>query len=357
MKTEANKTSRDKRHKEASELSPTKRRTLPGKLESTIKKRGKDNLHNRKHLDHLYTDLKLSTRQIARLAGVHSKNAVTYWLIKHGIPIRDNITASVLAHLKYPRHPFTGDDKEKSYMIGLRAGDLHAQRTTSLSIKARVQTTHPAMQTLMESTFGKYGTVYSRPYFDKRYHRFTWDILVWLDNTFSFVIKKPGRIPKWILRNTDNFLSFLAGYFDAEGIVTLSHSKNRPSISLRIATYDRDILQDAFRALSKMGLHPTIRIQSQKGTNTSYGAQKSACWSLALHRRTEIIHLARHLPLRHSEKTTKLALLVKIFRNRRLSQVRWTDIAHDVEELRHQIDQRVKAFAHQAKQLRLKRRE
>lgn len=210
-KTEAKKTSLDTRHKEASELSPTKRRSLPRKLESTIKRRGKENLHNRKHLNRLYADLKLSMNQIAKLAGVHSDNGVRYWLLKHNIAIRSDHTAIALVKRHYPRYPFTGNDEEKSYMIGLRAGDLHVQRNSSLTIKARIATTYPAMQTLTKNTFGKYGTVYSRPYYYTGTHQFVWEVLVWLDNSFDFLIKKPKCIPKWIVQDTECFLSFLAG--------------------------------------------------------------------------------------------------------------------------------------------------
>jgi len=340
-----------------SELSPTKKHPIPKELESTIKRRGKENLHNPQYLNHLYTVLKLSTKKVARLAGVHSDNTVNYWLRKHKIPIRDKFTATVLANLRYPRYPFTGDDQEKSYMIGLRAGDLDVQRNSCFTIKVKVGTTHAAMQTLMESVFGKYGTVVPRPYFDKRSQRFVYDILAWLDNSFSFLIENPKRIPRWVLQDAECFLSYLAGYFDAEGTVVLTHNKDPARIELRIATYDKDILQDAAEALKRMGLHPRMRVQSQKGTSTSYGPQKAACWSLAIYRRTEILHLAQNLPLRHSEKTRKLTLIVKTFRNKRLCEVQWKDIAPDVKHLRHQINDEVKTFAAQAKQLRLRRQE
>jgi len=355
--TEVESPSRDTRHKEVSELSPTKKHPIPKELESTIKRRGKENLHNPQHLNHLYTDLKLSTRQIAKLTGVHSKNAVTYWLLKHNIAIRDDLTATILANRKYPRHPFTGNNQEKSYMLGLRAGDLNAQRNSCLTIKARLATTHPAMKTLMENTFTKYGTVYALPYFNRYSQKFEWDILVWLDNSFEFLIKKSTCIPKWIIRNTGNFLSFLAGYFDAEGTVVLTQYKNRPSFSLTVATHDKNILRDAFQALKNMGLHPRMRIHMLKGTRTCYGPQNADCWALALYRRAEILHLADHLPLRHPEKIRRLALLVKTFRNKRLCEVQWKDIAPDIRHLRHQIDEEVKTFAAQAKQLRLKRQE
>jgi len=340
-----------------SELSPTKKHPIPKELESTIKRRGKENLHNPQYLNHLYTNLKLSTRQIAKLTGVHSKNAVTYWLVKHNIAIRDDLTATILANRKYPRHPFTGNNQEKSYMLGLRAGDLNAQRNSCLTIKVRLSTTHPAMQTLMENVFGKYGTVYSRPYFDKRYNSFVWDILVWLDNTFTFLIKKPERIPRWVLRNSSNFLSFVAGYFDAEGTVALSQHKNRPRIGLIIATHDKGILRDAFQALSNTGIHPRMRIHMQKGTHTCYGPQSATCWKLAIYKRAEILRLAESLPLRHNEKIRRLVLLVKTFRNKRLCEVQWKDIAPDVKHLRNQINEEVKTFAAQAKQLRLTRQE
>jgi len=357
MKTEANITSRDTGHKEVSELSPTKKHPIPKELESIIKRRGKENLHNPQHLNHLYTDLKLSAKKVARLAGVHSDNAVNYWLKKHKIPIRDKFTATVLANLRYLRYPFTGENHEKSYMIGLRAGDLDVQRNSCFTIKVKVGTTHPAMKTLMESVFGKYGAVVPRPYFDKRGQRFVWDILAWLDNSFSFLLEKPERIPRWVLQDAECFLSYLAGYFDAEGTVVLTHNKDRANIGLIIATHDKNILRDAFQALKNMGLHPRMRIHMQKGTHTRYGPQSATCWNLAIHRRAEILRLAECLPLRHPEKIRRLTLVVKTFRNKRLCEVQWKDIAPDVKHLRHQINEEVRTFAAQAKQLRLKRQE
>jgi len=59
--------------------------------------------------------------------------------------------------LKYPRKPFSGNEKEKAYLLGLRAGDIYAQQRTPNTVEVTTATTHPAMIDLFYDIFDKYG--------------------------------------------------------------------------------------------------------------------------------------------------------------------------------------------------------
>ena len=58
----------------------------------------------------------------------------------------------------YPKKPFSGNLKEKSYLLGLRAGDIHARKRYKRVI---VETTSPrlAQMKMFKDAFKKYGTV------------------------------------------------------------------------------------------------------------------------------------------------------------------------------------------------------
>ncbi len=58
---------------------------------------------------------------------------------------------------------FSGDDFEKGYMTGLRAGDVNVMRASRLKILARVSTTHQAMLELFQQTFAPYGQCTAEP--------------------------------------------------------------------------------------------------------------------------------------------------------------------------------------------------
>jgi len=164
----------------------------------------------RKQLEELYVKKKLSTWKIEKICG-HSRGVVYSKLIKYGIKPR-NLAES---HIIYPRKPFDGDLKEKSYLIGFALGDLRVRKSgkNGETIKVDCGSTIPAQIDLIENLFKKYGHVWkSVP--DERGKV---QIEAFLDLSFSFLLDMKKEINSWILKDDECFIAFLAGFTDAEG--------------------------------------------------------------------------------------------------------------------------------------------
>lgn len=102
---------------------------------------------SKKELEKLYINKRLSMEKITEITGV-GMTTVFKWLHKYNIPIRK---------FKYKKYDFSGDPKEKAYILGLVAGDICAYKHCR-QIVAELTTTHPAMMNLFYSVFEKYGT-------------------------------------------------------------------------------------------------------------------------------------------------------------------------------------------------------
>ena len=93
------------------------------------------------------------------------------------------------------RGAFSGDEKERAYLMGLRAGDVNAFRQSQSVVVARVSTTHQAMIEPFQQTFTpcEQCVLEPRKVFLTGYD---WQIRIQLDNSFEFLIEEPLRIPK-----------------------------------------------------------------------------------------------------------------------------------------------------------------
>jgi hypothetical protein len=90
-------------------------------------------------------------KQISEKYGV-IPGAVRHWMMKYDIPRRNRYEATI----KYPRESFSGDEYERAYLLGLRAGDIHARKRATNTIGINVTTTRPAMFRLCKEIFCKY---------------------------------------------------------------------------------------------------------------------------------------------------------------------------------------------------------
>jgi transposase-like protein len=90
-------------------------------------------------LRELYLIEKKSTRQIAKQLGM-AQTSVRRWMTRYGISARNPWSP-----LKYPRTHFFGDEREKAYLLGLRAGDLSVCQRTPYTIEVTTASSHPAM--------------------------------------------------------------------------------------------------------------------------------------------------------------------------------------------------------------------
>ena len=89
-------------------------------------------------LRELYADKKLSCPKIGKMLDIPSET-IRYWLRKFGIERR---TQSEI-RTRYAKLSFSGDLKEKAYMLGLRTGDISAKFNHNM-VRVYTATSHLA---------------------------------------------------------------------------------------------------------------------------------------------------------------------------------------------------------------------
>jgi hypothetical protein len=176
----------------------------------------------------------------------------------YGIPRRTVSEAGI----EFPKTDFSGNPIEKAYLVGFRTGDLNCVVDTN-QVRISSSTTHQAQWELISSSFGKYGRVSKTPARNK--DTFEWMVYGYLNRTFDFLLKKPTSIPNEILGDRQLFLSFLSGYFDAEGNLRIYGEDQQTTISLRIHSEDETILRDIRNGLSMIGYHVYFGLQRRRG--------------------------------------------------------------------------------------------
>lgn len=253
-------------------------------------------------LENLYINHHLSTYDIAEKLGCDPKT-VYYWLKRFNIHIRPRKTididkndlaklyesglsleeigkrlgcspAAVLrkfrkfsistrsswdANIIHPKNNFSNNPYEKAYLIGFRIGDLGVKKATiRSSIQIKSNTTHLVQVKLLKSLFSKYGPVWiSQPTRSPEVYHFT----TLLNNSFSFLIPKHSRIPDFILKSKKLFLSFLAGYTDAEGSIGIYSNRAK----IRIGSYDIGILSQIHDFLLSWNIKNLLRLEIKAG--------------------------------------------------------------------------------------------
>jgi len=210
----------------------------------------------RGELEDSYEKQSLSIREIARLYG-YADGTVRNQMRKYGIKGRSMSKASTI----YPKRNFSGDPKEKAYLIGFRLGDLHVRmpHENSEIILVECSSTRQEQVDLIKSLFERYGHVQLR---NPRGHK-TVNITCSLNTSFAFLLPKEDRIEEWILKDDDCFGAFLAGYIDAEGHIGVGNGIAR----FDLASYDGNILQQIHDRLIAFGIVlPELRIMKAKGS-------------------------------------------------------------------------------------------
>jgi len=236
---------------------------------------------------------KLSSQKIGQRMGI-SSSWVTRVMTISGIPRRTLSQAG----MRFPKIGFAGDEREKAYLMGLRAGDLNAA-IYGTQVRVATSTTHPAMWRLLLSAFGKNGRVNKTPARGK--YGFEWMVYAYLDRSFDFLLPKTVSIPKAYAERDDLFLSFLAGYIDAEGSFRVYLNSTHKAMSFRINSEDRSLLKDIRDGLRKMGYHVYWALAAKRGLHRGKRYRRSL-WTLGMFRESEVIDLIRRLAVRHDEK-------------------------------------------------------
>lgn len=209
------------------------------------------------------------------------------------------------AHIKYPKKDFSGDPIEKAYLIGFRIGDLHVRKyeKNGKIVSMESASTCSGQITLIRELFKKYGYVRVTPPNKNGIIR----VQCALNPSFNFLLKKEDMIDPWILSKDKLFFAFLAGYIDAEGDIGI-YSKN--TASLRIGTYDKNILSQIQIKLLNKRISSTMNLDRPKGSkinlprwdrsNKQYKTNHDF-WRLAIYRKKALLRLFNRIApyLRH----------------------------------------------------------
>ena len=300
-----------------------------------------------KTLFNLYVNKKLSTQKIAKLLGI-SSSAVYYKLTELNIPTRrknivkvnkerlkelylekhlscskiakkyncDTVTIFKkikgykiktrnysLAGIIYPKKEFNGGNKLKAYMIGFRLGDLNVRAVNKKStVFVKSNTTKEDQVRLIKEVYGKYG------HFKISYGKN--DFCVWcnLDKSFSFLIKKEDKIDGWIINNNKCFFSFLAGYTDAEGNISICQGRAR----FRIRTYDKNILFQMYKKLNSLDINTIFNLVSKAGIVHGIKQNKDS-WGIFVNTKDDLLKLLRLIKpyIKHKKRMKDLVLAEK----------------------------------------------
>jgi hypothetical protein len=232
---------------------------------------------------------------------------VTVWnhLRLRGLSLRNKVEAQIQAVTKHERRPFAGDVVERAYLMGLRFGDLDAVKH-GRAVRLRVSTTHPAMAELFESLFSSYGLVHRYPRRAKL-TKYEWTLECDLDDTFQFLLQKVG-LNELGRMTKQEFLGFLAGFFDAEGSIYYHKKDGWGGFEWTLANTDRQILVLIGAKLRRLSLHPKLweNRSARKGIMGSPGFTSPApLWRLGVWRFREVKSLLLQVPLRHREKLAR----------------------------------------------------
>jgi hypothetical protein len=282
----------------------------------------------KKVLEDLYLNKRMSSLKIAEKLGIKHSKTIRRKLKKFGIPTRSLSEART----KKFKKPFSNDLNEKAYFLGLRAGDFYAKWARK-SIRVQTTTTHLAQINLLKNAFRNYGETCI--YLTKNKSREDeWFVYVDLHPSFKFLLKKPNKIPDWILKDKKYFFQFLAAYMDCEGSwrVQKSHQKHIRFV-FNISTGDSKILRQIKKRLETFGYHPYLYLDKEKGTKASYGVYNQDMFELTINRKKEIISLINKLlPLsKHSEKIRKMNFILEN------KGKKWNAIEEKWTELREKI--------------------
>lgn len=280
-------------------------------------------------LEELYLKQKLSIPKIASRLGIKYQSTVQRMLMRFGIPRRSMSEAKT----KYPKLPFSGNLKEKAYLLGLRVGDISVLRDF-YRIRVTNSSTHPAQIEMIKRLFEKYTHVNVYVHKDKRDVK-EFHIQCDLHQSFDFLLKKIKQIPKWIVNNNYLFFSFLAGYSDAEANWNISkHGKNSVQIEFNLRTNDKKILQQINSKLISRGFNSKFRLYIKRGKKATYGKYTKDVYSSRIIKKFDVIKLAKILlPLsKHDEKVRKMKLIINMNEN-----TKWQEIKDKVLSLRNEI--------------------
>ena len=213
-------------------------------------------------LEDLYIEQRIPSTKIANKFNCHH-SVIFKRMREYGIKAREKSEAMTI----YPKVNFSGNLKEKAYMIGFRTGDLWVNKINKngKTILIQCNSTRNEQINLVEKLFSKYGHIKTSLVKDPQGNNET-RISCYVNDSFSFLLKKKDKIKKWILDNNEYFFAFLAGYVDAEGHIGVHKYGGAEQACLIISSYDSNILLQIWSKLSSLNIRcPKPRIGHFEG--------------------------------------------------------------------------------------------
>ncbi len=278
---------------------------------------------NKKEIERLYLNNNLGIEGIRKSLDV-GLTTFYRWLKE------ENIKPS--RRFKYQKLNFSGDPKEKAYILGLVNGDIHARKHYR-QILAELTTTHPTMMDLFFSVFEKYGTPKKYSKYNKITGRYEWKVYVLLNNSFEFMLTKDLDM------DNEYFYNFLAGFFDCEGCLYVYNNHSYVGLRLLVYNCNKKLLEIIKRRLGKDRFDAKLNQffkQGQKTTNNYYRGKD--LWAVTLDTNKEVLSLMNRIPIKHKEKIDKLKIA-----NSSINK-RWSEISNQVVNLKSSIKQEVNEF-------------
>jgi len=278
-------------------------------------------------LNKLYSNKKMSQSELAKLFRVQT-DTIRNWLKRLNINLRPRYDEVSRLLSKHKKPKFLGKFDEKAYFLGLRTGDIHAQRH-GRNIRVSVTSTHPAMTNLFRETFSKYGEVkkYSKKPTTKS-NFYAWSLYCDLDNSFDFMLVKPKEIPEYILKQNKSFFSFLSAYFDCEGCISIYANKNRRNAQWILKSCDKQILFGIFKKMKESEFDLSSPKKVKEADFENYNKDY---WFLGTGIKSQILTITKKTKLRHQEKIEKTKLLSK------LEKTNWKDSEENILSFRKKI--------------------
>ena len=251
----------------------------------------------------LYRKRRLSQQKIADLVGC-SQGTITNRMREWRVTTRSK------AHMRirYAKRQFSGNQREKAYLLGFRLGDLNVYKPTKKSeiFVVRCHTAVFEQVRLIKSLFQEYGGVKVS---NSPTNGFT--INCFVDDSFAFLYTK--RFPMWVSRQEDAMTAFFAGYTDAEGTFGLNQGKER----FKIDSYDYDILKRCYAFFLRKSIEAKFYPVGRSGALRSDGTRWNGdMWRLQVSRASSLKMLVNMiLPfLRHKKrKKDAIAVLENIY--------------------------------------------
>lgn len=207
----------------------------------------------------LYFRKKLPLQDIGKIMGC-CRETVVARMKEYGLQRRKR----GVWQTKYKKQDFSGDEIEKSYLLGFRIGDLSVRLPykNSKIVIIRCHTTQQDQIRVMEELFQDYGQlVISKSKSASKKPSFF--VNCNLNRSFSFLLlSKPYKMPRWVIEDFDNSVAFIAGYVDAEGNFILNQQKAR----FKLDSYDFFILDWIHQWLERGGIKSKLRLIAQQGS-------------------------------------------------------------------------------------------